>query len=108
MLCVFIYIYIYIYIYILFFSFSDKTKLLGQVLSTGYSGGWTRTWKALYVAQRYVYNTTIGLGARSISSGVPRVAVILTDGRSNGRNAIPYANRLKEEGVIVFSIGIGG
>ena len=61
----------------------------------------------MYVAQRYVYNVTSGLGARPISSGVPRIAVILTDGKSNGRNALPYATRLKEEGVIVFSVGIG-
>ena len=62
----------------------------------------------MYVGRRYVYNITTNLGVRPISSGVPRIVVILTDGKSNGRDAIPYVNRLKDEGVIIFSVGIGG
>ena len=59
----------------------------------------------MYVADAFVYTTKYG--ARATSQGVPRIVVLLTDGRSNGRNALSYVNTLKENGVVVFAVGIG-
>lgn len=39
--------------------------------------------------------------------GIPKVAVLLTDGYSNGRNVVGPANQLRNLGVNIFSIGVG-
>jgi len=39
--------------------------------------------------------------------GIPKVAVLLTDGYSNGRAVGGPANQLRKLGVNIFSIGVG-
>ena len=39
--------------------------------------------------------------------GIPKVAVLLTDGYSNGRPVGSPANQLRKLGVNIFSIGVG-
>lgn len=39
--------------------------------------------------------------------GIPKVAVLLTDGYSNGRSVGGPANQLRKLGVNIFSIGVG-
>ena len=39
--------------------------------------------------------------------GIPKVAVLLTDGYSNGRTVRGPANQLRNLGVNIFSIGVG-
>ncbi|KAI6645822.1 protocadherin Fat 4-like [Oopsacas minuta] len=95
----------YVHSYFFFSSFTDKASLQARILSIPYSRGWTNTWKGLYVAEYYVYTQTYGV--RPILSGVPRVVIILTDGKSNGRDPLPYAESLKDADVTVFSVGIG-
>ncbi len=47
-------------------------------------------------------------GARSANKAIPRVAVVITDGRSNVNDSltIPSALALRESGVTVYSIGV--
>ncbi len=48
-------------------------------------------------------------GAREGRFGIPRVAVVITDGRSNVNQSetIPSAQRLHNDSVIVFGVGVG-
>ena len=48
-------------------------------------------------------------GARSTDVAIPRVAVVITDGRSNinASLTIPSALAVREEGATVYSIGVG-
>ena len=48
-------------------------------------------------------------GVRNILFGIPRVAVVLTDGRSNVNSSqtIPNAQALHADGVTVFAVGVG-
>lgn len=67
--------------------------------------GGTATAEAL----RSIKDTTLSAsqGAR-LRKAVPKVLVVITDGASNNRAAVPgAAQALKEEGVQVFSIGVG-
>ena len=52
---------------------------------------------------------TVQGGARERGFGIPRVAVIITDGRSNINQSltIPSAQDLHDDNVIVFAVGIG-
>jgi len=77
-----------------------------------YRGGWTHTAVALLVARlafldiHNLVNIRIS-GARPISAGIPRVVVLITDGRSNHYYLDPPATDLKAAGVTVYSVGIG-
>jgi len=77
-----------------------------------YRGGWTHTAVALWAARlafldiHNVINIRIS-GARPVSAGIPRVVVLITDGRSNHYPLDPPATDLKAAGVTVYSVGIG-
>ena len=53
---------------------------------------------------------TLEGGARSADVAIPRVAVVITDGRSNinASLTIPSALALREGGTTVYSVGVGG
>ena len=91
------------------FDFNDyttKADLLAKIMSVGYGGGGTSTDKALNDATAMFQNTI--RGARSLSEGVPKICVLLTDGGSNNAGAtIQAGQRLKDSNVNVFSIGAG-
>ena len=69
-------------------------------------GGTRPTGPALQVAHRQVFRSYYGV--RPLSDGVPRVIVLLTDGRSNV-GVLPHlpAADLKAAGVNIFVIGVG-
>jgi len=47
-------------------------------------------------------------GAREKSKAVPKILVVLTEGASNNRAAVPgAAQSLMDQGVQIFSIGVG-
>ncbi len=48
-------------------------------------------------------------GARSVDTGIPRVAVVITDGQSNVNRemTIPTATALRESGATVYAVGVG-
>lgn len=67
----------------------------------------TNTADALIRTEQEIF-TTSG-GARDQSLGYPRVAVVVTDGRSNINSSltIPSAEALHEARVTVFAVGVG-
>ena len=97
------------------FWFGDH--LINQAVDTAigrvpFRGGWTHTAVALLVARlafvdiHNLVNIRIS-GARPVSAGIPRVVVLITDGRSNHYYIDPHADDLKAAGVTVYSVGIG-
>ena len=73
-----------------------------------YRGGWTQTAIALYLARLVFLDHNLHIsGARPVTAGIPRVVVLITDGRSNHFYLDPHATNLKATGVTVYSVGIG-
>jgi Mg-chelatase subunit ChlD len=71
-----------------------------------YTGGGTATYSGLDMAAKYFSSTAYG--SRPSSEGVPRTVVVITDGRSNSRSyTLAAAQRLKDNGVSIFTIGLG-
>lgn len=68
----------------------------------------TNTADALIRTEQEIF--TRSGGARDTTLGYPRVAVVVTDGRSNINSSltIPSAEALHRAGVTVFAIGVGG
>lgn len=65
-----------------------------------YRTGWTSTAWALHWA-RLVLNSSEVYGARPNSAGVPRIAILITDGMSNLFPIEPFASALRASGVQV-------
>ena len=86
-------------------SASNSQQLEDLVEDVQYRGGYTATALALlHTRLLFSANTT---GVRPLSDGVPRVAVLLTDGKSNLYSLGSIPQDLKDSGVVVYSVGIG-
>lgn len=84
---------------------SNSRQLEDSVDDVSYRGGYTATALALFQTRLlFASNTT---GVRPLSAGVPRVAVLLTDGKSNLYPLGSIPQDLKDSGVVVYSVGIG-
>lgn len=82
---------------------TDKRSLLGALERVSHRKGGTETGKALnFILQQYF---TKEAGSR-VGQRVPQIAVVITDGESADKVAIPAQN-LRQHGVIVFAIGVG-
>ena len=90
----------------LFNTYSTLQDVQRAISSISYSSGLTHTALGLRFAEQ-VFNRPDISGARPLSAGIPRVAVLLTDGRSNTYNITQPAIDLRAAGVSVYSIGIG-
>ncbi|XP_030611422.1 von Willebrand factor A domain-containing protein 2 isoform X2 [Archocentrus centrarchus] len=80
-------------------SYSTKQELKKQMKDISYRGGSTQTGLAL----KYILRKGFP-GGRNASS-VPRIAILLSDGRSQG-NSVPAAAQLKDTGVVLFAVGL--
>ena len=86
------------------------TKLL-SVLSYGflifnrYIEGGTDTGLAINATVTDLFGN--GQGARDISENVPRVAIVMTDGKSNYDTVLEQADKARARGITLFAIGIG-
>ncbi|XP_070692202.1 collagen alpha-6(VI) chain [Pempheris klunzingeri] len=81
----------------------DKNSLLAEVDTFPYRTGGTETGKAIdFVLTQYF---TKEAGSRA-SQRVPQIVVVITDGDSTDDVVAP-AQRLRQQGVIVFGIGVG-
>ena len=89
-----------------FDDYSTSQQLRRAIREMNYSGGYTFTALALDLATE-LFNDSSSSGARPLSAGIPRVAVLITDGRSNVYDITQPATDLKMAGVTVYSIGIG-
>uniref|UniRef100_A0A672GL26 Collagen, type VI, alpha 4a n=1 Tax=Salarias fasciatus TaxID=181472 RepID=A0A672GL26_SALFA len=82
---------------------SDKKNLLDAIDNFPYRGGNTNTGKAMdFLLTQYF---TPEAGSRA-EQRVPQFAVVITDGDS-ADDVVAPAQRLRQEGVIVFAIGVG-
>ena len=95
-----------------FDTYSNISSLIGGIqqvpyLDTPRSGLTTYTAAALNILNLDVF--TVEGGARGASFAIPRIAIIVTDGRSNinSSQTIPMAQALHEAGVTVFAVGVG-
>ncbi|XP_073787351.1 collagen alpha-1(XIV) chain isoform X2 [Danio rerio] len=80
-------------------SHSSKEELLTAIQRVSYKGGNTKTGRAMKHVKDSVF-APVG-GARR---GVPKVLVVLTDGRSQD-DVLQVSQELQAEGYIVFAIG---
>lgn len=89
-----------------FTFYRSRSSLRNAVSRVDYTGGYTATGPALDIAHNYVFSRYYG--ARPSSDGVPRVLVLMTDGKSNvGVSPEIPAAALKASGVSIFVIGVG-
>ncbi|XP_061564976.1 von Willebrand factor A domain-containing protein 2 [Cololabis saira] len=80
-------------------SCSSKQELKKHMQKISYRGGSTQTRLALKYIMRKGFP-----GGRN-SSSVHRIAILLSDGKSQG-NAVQTAAQLKETGVVLFAVGL--
>ena len=88
-------------------TYSSKGSVLTAISSLPYNSGLTDTAGALNGIRSYAF--TEANGARPASEGVPKVVIVITDGRSNCYSCtLSAAQGLHDDGYIVFAIGISG
>ncbi|XP_059375547.1 collagen alpha-1(XIV) chain, partial [Carassius carassius] len=80
-------------------SYNNKENLLDAIQRISYKGGNTKTGRAMHHVKDSVFSV-VG-GARR---GVPKVLVVLTDGRSQD-DVLQVSQEIQTEGYIVFAIG---
>lgn len=83
---------------------TSKELIKHRISRVPYTGGWTITKNALLAAGN-ILNPANGRGARPLSQGVPRVAVLITDGKSN-RLPIDAVSEALRSFAIVYTVGI--
>lgn len=91
---------------ILFDPSLTTQQVVSRINWIPYRGGWTHTALALDLARTAFTYPEVN-GARPIAAGVPRIVVLITDGRSNTYNIAQPAIDLLATGATVYSIGIG-
>ena len=91
-----------------FNTFNRKQDVLNAIAEIQYQGNGTRTDLALSEAYTKLFENPEN-GVRPKELGVPRVLVLLTDGRtaSGTDSIIQPSNLLRNEGVNIFVIGTG-
>ncbi|XP_028390636.1 matrilin-2-like, partial [Dendronephthya gigantea] len=82
--------------------FKTRQDLYLAIDNIPYSGGGTNTARALTKAYIDMFDTRNG--ARI--SGIKRILIVFTDGKSSGNVYYP-SQQLKNMGVVIFSIGVG-
>lgn len=80
---------------------SSNIDLIKAMESIEYMGGNTRTGTAI----KYATDRLFGLSERG-PSGISRIAVVLTDGKSQDE-VLKAAEAARKKGVILFAIGVG-
>lgn len=89
-----------------FKTHSTAASLKSAISSASYTGGGTKTSKAIDLARTQFSSTSSGV--RPDSEGVSKVLVVLTDGSSDDEaGAIAAAEKVKALNVNIFTIGLG-
>ena len=90
----------------LFNDYLTTSEVVSRIGATRYPGGWTHTALALVLAQRAFDHPDLS-AARPVTAGIPRVVVLITDGRSNHYSIDGPARNLLATGATVYTIGVG-
>ena len=86
-------------------TYMTNESLLQAIATIPYTGGSTNTADAILTCIQQ-FNTSYG--ARPRSSGIPRIAIVVTDGRSNSQAATIAAAKLAHsEKILSYAVGIG-
>lgn len=80
--------------------YRDLTSLQDALADIPFRGGWTATAWALFFT-RIMLDPYQSYGARPDSEGIPKIAVLVTDGKSNLIPIERYATDLRNSGVQV-------
>ncbi|XP_077403873.1 collagen alpha-1(XIV) chain-like isoform X2 [Vanacampus margaritifer] len=80
-------------------AYDDKERLLDAINKISYKGGNTKTGRAIQHMKDNIFTAEGG-----VRRGVPRVLVVLTDGRSQD-DVNKVSKEMQMEGFIVFAIG---
>lgn len=87
-------------------TYHDKSALLTAINNLPYNGGFTNTAAALNLLRQSGF--TSANGGRPQTQAIPRVAVVITDGRSNSYSAtVLAAESAHDEDITLFAVGIG-
>ena len=87
-------------------SYSNKSQYFSALSSVRQVQGGTRLGNALgQIASRQFSEALRGL--RPASYGLPRILIVLTDGRSSDAVAAPAAI-LRDHNIVIYAIGVGG
>jgi len=89
-----------------FDQYLTTSEVVSSIGSTPYRGGWTHTALALILAETAFDRPDLS-AARPVTAGIPRVVVLITDGRSNHYLIDGPARNLLDSGVTVYTIGVG-
>ncbi|CAJ0965489.1 unnamed protein product, partial [Ranitomeya imitator] len=81
-------------------SYKSKESLLAAISRISYKGGNTKTGRAIKHVREDIFTVESGM-----RKGVPRVLVVITDGRSQDE-AIKIAHEMQLEGFSIFAIGV--
>ena len=83
----------------------DISSLLQAIASVPFTSGGTNTAAALTTL---LSEFSTANGARPLQEGIPRVAIVVTDGQSNDPLAtVAAANNVHASNIIVFAVGVG-
>ena len=89
-------------------TYLTNVSLLEAVASMSYYEGWTNTPAALNAT---IEQFSTEYGARSKALGIPRIAVVVTDGQSNRGGGPPgtiaATNRAHSQGILGYGVGVG-
>lgn len=82
----------------------STAQSLRYALAFSKAGGTTNTQAAIRLSYQQVFTTNNG-----DRNGVPNIMIVVSDGQSNvnSQNTIPEANNAKQQGITVYSVGIG-
>ena len=88
-------------------TYSSKAPLLQAIRDIPYATGGTNTAGALDAIRTEAFLESSG--ARPMNQGIPRVIIVVTDGRSNDMSAtVSAAMLLHTTGIIAFAVGVSG
>ena len=86
-------------------EFTDEESLRDAIAGISYMGGGTDTERALQVMGNQSF--LVENGARPAGQGSPRVAVVITDGQSQGAERVgAAADKAREMDIVIFAIGV--
>jgi len=87
-------------------DYTNLNSLLNRIRGIHYSGGGTATHLALNSAA-HILDPANNRGARQASVGIPKIAILITDGKSSSQSQTTQAaDNIKSQGVQVYTIGI--
>lgn len=86
-------------------TYQNKSNLLQAISAVRFISGGTDTAVAL---NTLLSEFSTVYGARPLQDGIPRVAIVVTDGQSNNRTAtIAAANNIHASNIKAYAVGVG-